>query len=1509
MTCNVDPNIYGGNFVQTLFLGATVVSYTATLGWNSSPTEVQVMLVEDPYFDPGVGKLYYSGCVTPKIHYGPDYFNPPPLGYPVVFIFGSFYFCGVLQNWKYITDSTGRKISVKISSPIEILSGTSVVLGGYNGPVYTIPNLINVYSFLEQNGDSWPVVYDPGLHDTLGYYPITGFGGSYKNDAGIPWNLIRDALVYIINYGGGSTIFGGRIKLRDVSYLLDISELPYISSLRISGDSKDLLSIISEVCDVLNRDFFVEIQLTNIQGSNACTENVFSELGDIAGRIDGRLGAFVKIRTVRRTDQPVPAKMIDSSIDTPLEERLSQGVISSYAKSLESQNLDRGLELRPETTNVMVVGGQREDIFQIPFYIVDGEFPNCFNTTIWHYWGKDANGFPLVSNGFGNDHIVWFDIAYKFDPVTEAFLMAAINDGRAWSAKYDHVYVSRGYRWQKIYGNLSAKDRKIAADAAYSQIVSDPNYVLNALGLDPAKYAVKFGKEYSKVRDEQGNWINIIKVNYTVIMPFYKYSYSANMNPNTSYYPIECGEMTSALCGYEEWVYWMSNEAPPWKRLLISNIDGGSGFGIVGWNSVLKWYKRILKASGFKNTSLINAYRHGLIDLPTSDSDVKRASEKLYDYIFNLVDENYGKKFQVSVNDLRIVPDSSEIPYGSKANYTITSAGWTEESHVLGMLSNGVDIALFKEESTGKLYGFAIVNSATVGRPSNKNDIFTYSGAFLDLTSFGETDYKYINELEAYVRFDVEEITYLDPVAKTHPRVIIKFHDRMFSSYTASPNLGDDDPNPLANVYPYKADWRTALSNERLRRVMVGADSAVAGTTPIPAFPMFVALPLKSTELSYGPWVAKDNNRTFIVDANKTEFIKDNDLTPWNYGSTINMDAAGQTLANSKIVQQNIIEFGNFTLPGLPRFSIGQVAMSFGPELTDFSISVGDGGLSTTYGMKTYTPNHGTLGKIRIDQIRKQGSYNLKMLTNIQKVQSESASSWKGRGRGSASRIMGKNDASTRTSSQSFFMADSQTEWLPYGTIVAGGVIVPGIGPVTFDNYYINGYPLLDLGTKINNVAITDYRKCMPEFDATNPTGYQTKAGVCTEGLFRPYSTWQDDPNFPGFTYWDNFQGAYDPVKYYDYSDNLTRYGLTPVSGAGQPPINSWTMSPFPEGSGIDIDMTAPNFKMGLAYNGHDIEYVVRDGSYPIDLSVRLPYDNYSQDGWYRSVGLKAPLILVGWGYDLDGYPVPNKNPNSPTAYFEDDWLRKPQDWKAGPIDLRWDDDRGVWTSPMPFSVVRIKALTTESAAGPDGGKTFVAKILDDITAYDKDGTVIENKIIVRNYTTTVVAVNDTLYAKYSPNGKYGEANFTKYELISSPQQTVGGSTAIYTILTTGGSSNVGASGLVTQSTAAGDSLVGSGCILISGPDISGYSYLAFRSYPNPNCPEIRMTPYSAPNPIVDATVVSATTANLTSRTYLRTILNTMNLPNALPCAVQWNGSNWITVNSQCYNAPVLEIS
>lgn len=106
-----------------------------------------------------------------------------------------------------------------------------------------------------------------------------------------------------------------------------------------------------------------------------------------------------------------------------------------------------------------------------------------------------------------------------------------------------------------------------------------------------------------------------------------------------------------------------------------------------------------------------------------------------------------------------------------------------------------------------------------------------------------------------------------------------------------------------------------------------------------------------------------------------------------------------------------------------------------------------------------------------------------------------------------------------------------------------------------------------------------------------------------------------------------------------------------------------------------------------------------------------------------RSFGFRGPLMVHGWGYDLEGYPVPNSsgelklngaggyvldnegNPVGKNQVLQADgtysapykentfykgWAQQPGSWPVGPVDLRWDDNANVWTVGANYKPVWV---------------------------------------------------------------------------------------------------------------------------------------------------------------------------------------------------------------------------
>lgn len=375
-TCT-PQTVYGG-YDQTLFLGCSVMSFTASAGWGSQSSNLTVNLVKDTCAGP---KVYWDGTLTRQSWTAAD---PGFLGLtyrivgcPVYFRVADFEFSGIVQSWNETNSASGKPTyQVIITDPRQIIQNAQIITGDYQGGVGNITNIINAYGFLEAFGDSSVScpqysqvsqgVYSPGdLSPDWAVFGSEsgGYGGSEINSNGMKWNRIAQAINALWNripmVTNAWSPFG-RLLFRGVNangfglmgydrvvfdssgsalgylneYYIDISEIPNVSDfIRLSGTKVSVMDAITAVCDACGYDYYVEL-----------IPVYYPFIAPISN-----IGKFIKIRIVSRNVQPDL-----TAIDTFIAN--SDGCVSTSV----------GRELRNETTSRILIGGPIEFIYQTP---------------------------------------------------------------------------------------------------------------------------------------------------------------------------------------------------------------------------------------------------------------------------------------------------------------------------------------------------------------------------------------------------------------------------------------------------------------------------------------------------------------------------------------------------------------------------------------------------------------------------------------------------------------------------------------------------------------------------------------------------------------------------------------------------------------------------------------------------------------------------------------------------------------------------------------------------------------------------------------------------------------------------------------------------------------------------------------------------------------------------------------------------------------------------------------
>lgn len=343
------------SFTQQTFLGASISSYSCSAGWGNQTSSLEVTVVEDPV----------NG----------DAFTPGTIGTPKYFEYDDFFFGGILQSWtqsKSINGNPTYKISLE--SPTEILQGVQVIIDAYNGSTFGISNLMNAFGYWED---------------------LAGFGGAQVNEGGMPWNLIKQAVLTLANGNGA-------INYRGHTYFLNLDELPATPDFyRIGGVNVSLLEAINQVAEDGGHDILVQLLTGNV----------------------------INIKAVNRVTQP------------------SLNAISSFISSSDNVNQSSvGREFRNEVTSSFLIGGNQTTLHQVEF---DGDDED--DATIWPYWGVDANGNVIIGQGVNNDHTVTVDAravnvvglkaTYTFDVLE---LRAAMTDQDTWETYLKVIKPNRG---------------------------------------------------------------------------------------------------------------------------------------------------------------------------------------------------------------------------------------------------------------------------------------------------------------------------------------------------------------------------------------------------------------------------------------------------------------------------------------------------------------------------------------------------------------------------------------------------------------------------------------------------------------------------------------------------------------------------------------------------------------------------------------------------------------------------------------------------------------------------------------------------------------------------------------------------------------------------------------------------------------------------------------------------------------------------------------------------------
>jgi len=799
-------------------------------------------------------------------------------------------------------------------------------------------------------------------------------------------------------------------------------------------------------------------------------------------------------------------------------------------------------------------------------------------------------------------------------------------------------------------------------------------------------------------------------------------------------------ELRFALGGYDAWLSYstsadtktdIATSAFPAELLAVYNLD-----------HLITLIAQADASDNLMPSDIVNSTQQALL-FPNWDDDVNNRKiedlKKIYDWVYGYATEYYGKKFMVRVpfTSAKRDPESNQIITSEEP----TDGGWTEQIKVLKLPINSDVLEFFKLDDY-KIGSFVRFNDTTLKESKN-----------LSPDEYGLYDSNSDGIYDAYVKASVEPyFVFYNAAELCGPRAVLSISEQVVAqdSQLNTPIRGLPELILLimnAQNVETPGTWTpTEIEDAQtnLRNIMkdAGGKQIFFPVSTKAYIPDAACFGIKSNSLVYGPWYNPGPPGQVSVEL-------DSGLVPWQYDGYTTLNLAGQQRADSSVTNMQVGEMGDITIPGYPTIplgaEIGAVAGGYfgagtnlvenrsastenfvggddnpifvqygnfsyggnwsglyGPNMTSLSVNVSPEGITTSYSFRTFTPKFGKFNKDNAERLKRAGQDRNKLIKEgrLNNLKNKHKLSGLGRINNAAKqrvdRARGKHSENTSPAS------------LLIGNLKDG-----------FETDY-----------KRTNISLQEVAEVANNMGTSV---WENTAVMSLDGLLRPVSL-GGDGSLPSFK---------DPTSYV-YTDKLVGQSKQPhppvfkdadIEGTLDDAqynliINSNYLNPLNNPATYDF-----SYQHVTTAVGHDIDMVGRGATTPTPtLSIQLAEgleeaEPYADD--YRFTALRGPLVIGGWGFDTNGKPVPNASEGDSALedYFATDWLKKPQTWPVGPVDLRWDRERGVWVSPQSYKLVRAQLLEDL-----DVNSSAKAKVLDTSTTgptalWDADGVVLNPSV------------------------------------------------------------------------------------------------------------------------------------------------------------------------------------
>ena len=470
--------------------------------------------------------------------------------------------------------------------------------------------------------------------------------------------------------------------------------------------------------------------------------------------------------------------------------------------------------------------------------------------------------------------------------------------------------------------------------------------------------------------------------------------------------------------------------------------------------------------------------------------------------------------------------------------------------------------------------------------------------------------------------------------------------------------------------------------------------------TPKAVRPFKISLPQKSTRYTWGPWYKYSSKK------GKAEVEQNNQLKPEVFGSFDELDKAAFALTDVALANPYATESGSVELAEFPQYNIAERFNTNGPYVTSMEVSIGISGITTRYQFSTWTRNFGKIAKYNVDRIARINKEKIKSLKS-------------GGGAGSAKSLTA---SSTQRTSSTFGTREPNLPAVhERDTIWKTGLIIPKVPTLSAagNQFGKSQFALvnndasalhLTYGAPMESGDIAyDITFGCTEEQILSPVGIRKSPKAADNHIDgellekrkelvekeRELRAEKAKPN-PDANVIEQLEQDIENINQEMNNINEEREilpytrknqtnenigGVADTDGA----VDNWKGDVRPVAYSLD-PYFFPSVTDFVAVNRNNYEWL-SSGNH-LDLATEGGTLANSAD--VRTYGLRGPLLLSGWGYDMAGMPVPG---NLDGTFNPPEAAQHRGSWKTGPVDLMWDDERQVWAGGFSF----VEGVLTQS--------------------------------------------------------------------------------------------------------------------------------------------------------------------------------------------------------------------